>query len=53
LRQLINAANALVFGINTDGNMSKYDNKIAKITSFSKEILDKSLVSTFVVRKFY
>lgn len=54
LRQLIDTANAPIFGIDVHGNVNEWNNKTAEITGFSKEeALHKSLVSTFIVRKLH
>ena len=50
LRQLVDTANASIFGINVLGNVNEWNNKTAEITGFSKtEAFDKPLVSTFIV----
>eukprot|EP00957_Ditylum_brightwellii_P042848 3243297-Ditylum_brightwellii.AAC.1 len=35
--QLVDTANAPIFDINIDGNLNEWNNKTAKITSYSKE----------------
>ena len=50
LRQLIDTANAPIFGIDVDGDVNEWNEKTAEITGFSKEeAFDKPLVSTFIV----
>jgi PAS domain S-box-containing protein len=50
LRQLVDTANAPIFGIDVDGNVNEWNNKTIEITGFSKEeALFKPLVSTFIV----
>jgi len=50
LRQLVDTANAPIFGIDVDGNVNEWNNKTAEITGFTKEdALNKPLVSTFIV----
>ncbi len=50
LRQLIDTANAPIFGIDVDGDVNEWNDKTAEITGFSKEeAFDKPLVSTFIV----
>merc|ERR1712238_180480 len=50
LRQLVDTANAPIFGIDAKGNVNEWNNKTAEITGFSKdEAFDKPLVSTFIV----
>lgn len=50
LRQLINTANAPIFGIDVHGNVNEWNDKTAEITGFTKEeALAKPLVSTFIV----
>lgn len=50
LRQLVDTANAPIFGIDIDGNVNEWNDKTAEITGFSKdEALNKPLVSTFIV----
>jgi len=52
LRQLVDTANAPIFGIDVDGNVNEWNDKTAEITGFSKEeALGKPLVSTFIVPK--
>jgi PAS domain S-box-containing protein len=50
LRQLVDTANAPIFGIDVHGNVNASNDKTADITGFSKEeALKKPLVSTFIV----
>ena len=52
LRQLVDTANAPIFGIDVHGNVNEWNNKTAEITGFSKqEAFTKPLVSTFIVPK--
>lgn len=52
LRQLVDTANAPIFGIDVDGNVNEWNDMTAHITGFSKdEALSKPLVSTFIVPK--
>jgi PAS domain S-box-containing protein len=49
LRQLIDTANAPIFGIDVDGNVNEWNNKTAEITGYSKEeAKNKPLVETFI-----
>jgi PAS domain S-box-containing protein len=50
LRQLVDTANAPIFGIDVHGNVNEWNNKTAEITGFSKEeAINKPFVSTFIV----
>jgi len=50
LRQLIDTANAPIFGIDCDGNINEWNNKTAEITGYTKEeAFDEPLVSKFIV----
>ena len=50
LRQLVDTANAPIFGIDVNGNVNEWNNKTAEITGYGKEdAFDKPLVSTFIV----
>uniref|UniRef100_A0A7S4SBF0 histidine kinase n=1 Tax=Ditylum brightwellii TaxID=49249 RepID=A0A7S4SBF0_9STRA len=50
LRQLIDTANAPIFGIDVDGDVNEWNEKTAEITGFTKEeAFDKPLISTFIV----
>jgi len=53
LRQLVDKANAPIFGIDVNGNVNEWNDKTAEITGFSKsEALHQPLVSTFIVPSF-
>lgn len=48
LRQLVDTANAPIFGIDVDGNVNEWNNKTAEITGFTKEdALNKPLGTCF------
>lgn len=50
LRQLIDNANAPIFGIDIDGDVNEWNDKTAEITGFTKEeAFDCNLVETFIV----
>jgi PAS domain S-box-containing protein len=50
LRQLVDTANAPIFGIDVAGNVNEWNNMTAEITGFSNdEAMGKHLVSTFIV----
>ena len=50
LRQLVDTANAPIFGIDVLGNVNEWNFKTAEITGFSKEeAFDKPLVEAFIV----
>jgi len=52
LRQLVDTANAPIFGIDIHGNVNEWNEKTVEITGFSKEeALNNPLVSTFIVPK--
>ena len=52
LRQLVDTANAPIFGIDVNGNVNEWNDKTAEITGFSKEeAFNQPLVSTFIVPK--
>ena len=52
LRQLVDTANAPIFGIDVEGNVNEWNNKTAEITGFSKEeVFGKHLVNNFIVPK--
>ena len=52
LRQLVDTANAPIFGIDVHGNVNEWNNKTAKITGFSgEEAFGNPLVETFIVPK--
>jgi PAS domain S-box-containing protein len=50
LRQLVDTANAPIFGIDAKGNVNEWNNKTIEITGFSrKEAIGMPLVKTFIV----
>ena len=50
LRQLVDTANAPIFGIDVNGNVNEWNDKTAEITGYTKdEAFNKPLVSTFIV----
>jgi len=52
LRQLVDTANAPIFGIDRLGNVNEWNDKTIEITGFTKEeAFNKPLVSTFIVEK--
>ena len=52
LRQLVDNANAPIFGIDVHGDVNEWNAKTAEITGFSREeAFSKPLVSTFIVPK--
>ena len=52
LRQLVDTANAPIFGIDVHGNVNEWNNKTAEITGFSgDEAFGNPLVETFIVPK--
>ncbi|KAG7340030.1 PAS domain S-box containing protein [Nitzschia inconspicua] len=49
LRQLIDTANAPIFGIDTEGNVNEWNRRTSDITGYSKEeAFDEPLVETFI-----
>lgn len=51
LRQLIDTANAPIFGIDTDGNINEWNRRTSEITGYSKEeAFDEPLVETFIAK---
>jgi PAS domain S-box-containing protein len=49
LRQLVDTANAPIFGIDVDGRVNEWNNKTIEITGFSREeAWNKPLVSDFI-----
>lgn len=49
LRQLIDTANAPIFGIDIDGNVNEWNRRTSEITGFAKEdAFDEPLVETFI-----
>ncbi len=52
LRQLIDTANAPIFGIDSLGTVNEWNNKTAEITGYSREeAIGKPLTTTFIVQK--
>mmetsp|Transcript_3569 Transcript_3569/g.5524 ORF Transcript_3569/g.5524 Transcript_3569/m.5524 type:complete len:1042 (-) Transcript_3569:850-3975(-) len=50
LRQLIDTANAPIFGIDVDGDVNEWNDKTVEITGFTKEeSFDRNLVENFIV----
>lgn len=53
LRQLIDTANAPIFGIDTEGNINEWNNTIEKITKYKKEeVIGKNLVSEYISKEY-
>jgi PAS domain S-box-containing protein len=53
LRQLVDTANAPIFGIDVNGRVNEWNEKTIEITGFSKkEAWNKPLVSDFIVPSF-
>lgn len=49
LRQLIDTANAPIFGIDIDGNVNEWNQRTSEITGYTKEeAFDEPLVETFI-----
>ena len=49
LRQLIDTANAPIFGVNSGGRVTEWNRKAASLTGFAKEeAIGKDLVSRFI-----
>ena len=49
LRQLVDTANAPIFGIDVNGNVNEWNEKTAEITGYTKEeAWNNPLVSTFI-----
>jgi PAS domain S-box-containing protein len=49
LTQLIDTANAPIFGIDAQGNVNEWNQQAVKITGFnSKEVMDRDLVANFI-----
>eukprot|EP00808_Paulinella_micropora_P003649 g22756.t1 len=49
LERLIDGANAPIFGIDTDGNVSEWNQQASKITGYTKsEVLGKNLVKNYI-----
>lgn len=52
LRQLVDRANAPIFGIDSDGNVNEWNEMTAEITGFTGDYaLGKPLVETFIIPK--
>lgn len=52
LRQLVDTANAPIFGIDVHGNVNEWNQKTAEITGYTaEEALNKPLVKSFIVPK--
>jgi PAS domain S-box-containing protein len=52
LRQLVDTANAPIFGIDVEGNVNEWNQKTAEITGYAKEeAMNKPLVDAFIVPK--
>ena len=52
LRQLIDTANAPIFGIDVRGTVNEWNNKTGQITGYSREeAIGKPLVNTFIVKE--
>jgi len=50
LRQLIDTANAPIFGIDVEGNVNEWNDKTVEITGYSRqEAIGNPLVKTFIV----
>ena len=53
LTQLIDTANAPIFGIDTDGNVNEWNQKVEQITGFNKdEVMGHNLVKTRITEEF-
>ena len=49
LRQLIDTANAPIFGIDVDGNVNEWNRRTTEVTGYTKEdAFDEHLVTTFI-----
>ena len=52
LRQLVDTANAPIFGIDVGGTVNEWNDKTVEITGYAREeAIGKPLVSTFIVEK--
>jgi PAS domain S-box-containing protein len=50
LRQLVDKANAPIFGIDVHGNVNEWNDKTAEITGYQREeALGNQMVQTFIV----
>ncbi|KAK3273789.1 hypothetical protein CYMTET_17988 [Cymbomonas tetramitiformis] len=53
LRALIDTANAPIFGVDKDGKVNEWNNKIAEIMSFSQEeVMGRNLVDDFITLEY-
>ena len=53
LMQLIDTANALIFGIDINGNVNEWNQKAAEITSYTKaEVLGNPFVETYITKDY-
>jgi PAS domain S-box-containing protein len=53
LTQLIDTANAPIFGVDTDGNVNEWNQKVEQITGFTKaEVMGHNLVETRITDEF-
>jgi PAS domain S-box-containing protein len=52
LRQLVDTANAPIFGIDCNGNVNEWNQKTSEITGYTtEEAMNNPLVNTFIVPK--
>ena len=52
LMQLIDTANAPIFGIDTNGNVNEWNQKAAKITGYTNEVIGKPFVETYITNDY-
>eukprot|EP00808_Paulinella_micropora_P010385 g19899.t1 len=53
LERLIDGANAPIFGIDTDGNVSEWNQSASQITGYTKnEVLGKNLVKNYITEEY-
>jgi PAS domain S-box-containing protein len=53
LNQLIDTANAPIFGVDVDGNLNEWNQKVEHITGFTKdEVMGHNLVQTLIMEEF-
>ena len=53
LTQLIDTANAPIFGVDTNGNVNEWNQKVEQITGFTKdEVMGHTLVQTRITEEF-
>ena len=53
LTQLIDTANAPIFGVDTNGNVNEWNQKVEQITGFTKdEVMGHNLVQTRITEEF-